>query len=63
MKRAVSISLGSVKRDKKVTITLLGEEISIERIGTDGDVEKATQMYNELDGKVDALAWAALTWG
>jgi len=63
MKRAVSISLGSVKRDKKVTITLLGEEISIERIGTDGDVEKATQMYNELDGKVDAFGVGGIDLG
>ncbi|RLC74922.1 MAG: quinate 5-dehydrogenase [Chloroflexi bacterium] len=63
MKRAVSISLGSVKRDKKVTITLLGEEISIERIGTNGDVEKATQLYNELDGKVDAFGVGGIDLG
>ena len=55
MKRAVSVSLGSTKRDKQVAITLLGEEISIERIGTDGDVERAIQLYNELDGEVDAF--------
>jgi hypothetical protein len=55
MKRAVSISLGSSKRNKAVTVTLLGEEISIERIGTDGDMEKAAQLYKELDGKVDAF--------
>ena len=63
MKRAVSISLGSVKRDKKATITLFGEEISIERIGTDGDVEKATQLYNELDGKVDAFGVGGIDLG
>jgi len=55
MKRAVSISLGSKSRDKKVVTTLLGEEVSIERIGTDGDEEKAYQLYCELDGKVDAF--------
>lgn len=55
MKRAISISLGSNTRDKQVTLTLLGEEITIERIGTDGDMKKATQLYNELDGKVDAF--------
>jgi len=63
MKRAVSISLGSVKRDKKVTITLLGEEITIERIGTNGDVEKAIQLYNELDGKVDAFGVGGIDLG
>ena len=55
MKRAVSISLGSNIRDKQVTLTLLGEEIVIERIGTGGDMKKAIQMYNELDGQVDAF--------
>ncbi len=55
MKRAVSISIGSSKRDKAVTIKLLGEEVSIERIGTDGDMEAAALKYKELDGKVDAF--------
>jgi hypothetical protein len=55
MKRAVSISIGSSKRNKAVTINLLGEEISIERIGTDGDMEAAALKYKELDGKVDAF--------
>lgn len=52
MKRAVSISIGSSKRDKAVEIDLLGERISIERIGTDGDMERAAQLYGGLDGKV-----------
>ncbi|NMC13360.1 MAG: quinate 5-dehydrogenase [Chloroflexi bacterium] len=55
MKRAVSISIGSSKRDKAVEVELLGEKVSIERIGTDGDMEKAAQLYKELDGKVDAF--------
>jgi len=55
MKRAVSISIGSSKRDKAVEIELLGERIQIERIGTDGDMEKAALLYKELDGKVDAF--------
>jgi hypothetical protein len=55
MKRAVSISLGSAKRDKAVELELLGQPISIERIGTDGDIAKATALFTELDGKVDAL--------
>jgi hypothetical protein len=33
----------------------LGEQVRIERIGTDGDMDRATQLYNELDGKVDAF--------
>ncbi len=55
MKRAVSISIGSSKRNKAVEVTLLGEKISIERIGTDGDMEAAALKYQELDGTVDAF--------
>src|SRR5512135_734569 len=55
MKRAVSISIGSSKRDKAVEVTLLGEKVSIERLGTDGDMEKAAIKYKEMDGKVDAF--------
>ena len=55
MKRAVSISIGSSKRNKSVEVDLLGERVQIERIGTDGDMEKAAQLYKELDGKVDAF--------
>jgi len=55
MKRAVSISLGSSRRDHKVTINLLGQEVSVERIGTDGNVQRAMALYEELDGQVDTF--------
>lgn len=55
MKRAVSVSIGSSKRDKTVEVKLLGEDVRIERIGTDGDMEKAAQLFKELDGEVDAF--------
>ena len=55
MKRAVSVSLGSSRRDKRVEIELLGQWVRIERIGTDGDVRKAMALFSELDGQVDAL--------
>ncbi|HEX9796932.1 MAG TPA: hypothetical protein VGA52_08070 [Anaerolineales bacterium] len=55
MKRAVSVSIGSSKRDKSIEIELLGERILIERIGTDGDMQRATELFNSLDGQVDAL--------
>jgi hypothetical protein len=55
MKRAVSVSIGSSKRNKSVELELLGEKILIERIGTDGDMEEAAQLYKELDGQVDAF--------
>ncbi|MCA9972819.1 MAG: hypothetical protein KC425_21530 [Anaerolineales bacterium] len=55
MKQAVSISLGSSERDKRVELELLGEHVIIEREGTDGDVERAIARFTELDGQVDAL--------
>ncbi|HET89509.1 MAG TPA: quinate 5-dehydrogenase [Chloroflexi bacterium] len=60
MKRAVSVSLGSSSRDKKVIINLAGEQISVERIGTDGDVDAARRTFAELDGQVDALGVGAV---
>lgn len=55
MKRVVSISLGSSKRDKSQDVTILGEEFKIERIGVDGDLKRFGDMFAELDGTVDAL--------
>jgi hypothetical protein len=55
MKRAVSVSLGSSARDKRVVAHFKGEPIRVERIGTDGDVPKAQRLFAELDGVVDAL--------
>lgn len=55
MKRAVSISIGSSKRNKAVEVNLLGEKVSVERIGTDGDMEAAALKFKELDGTVDAF--------
>jgi len=55
MKRAISISIGSSKRDKTVEIDLLGEHVNLERRGTDGDMKEAARLYQELDGKVDAF--------
>jgi hypothetical protein len=55
MKRTVSISLGSPKRDKKVIVDLNGVKISLERIGTGGDAQAARHLFTELDGQVDVL--------
>lgn len=36
-------------------MSILGEEIIIERIGTDGDINKAIEKIKELDGRVSAI--------
>ena len=60
MKRVVSVSLGSSKRNHSVDITVLGQEFRVERVGTDGDMEKAIQMIRELDGTVDAFGMGGI---
>lgn len=55
MIRAVSISIGSSRRNKMVEIAILGKTVSLERIGTDGDLIKAASLFTELDGQVGAL--------
>ncbi len=63
MKRAVSISLGSARRDKVVEIDLLGERVRVERIGVNGDIAKAMALFAELDGQVDAFGVGGIDLG
>jgi hypothetical protein len=60
MKRVVSISLGSSRRDKQVTAELLGETFQIARIGTDGDPAKFKELVEKFDGTVDAITLGGL---
>lgn len=55
MKHVVGISLGSSTRDHVVTVKLLGEEYKIERIGTDGNMQKMIEKIRDMDGYVDAF--------
>jgi hypothetical protein len=55
VKRIVSISVGSSARDHITRHTFLGQECEISRRGTNGDFQKAIELYKELDGKVDAF--------
>jgi hypothetical protein len=61
MKRIVSVSLGSSSRDHRVVTKICGEDFLIERIGTDGDYEKAIALVRELDGKVDAFGMGGIS--
>lgn len=54
-KKAVSVSLGSSARDKRIEVQLLGQKVIMERTGTDGNVQKATTLFTAMDGRVDAL--------
>ncbi len=54
-KHIVSVSLGSSERNAKSTLQLKGQTFIIERLGTDGNLQKARQLLEKLDGRVDAL--------
>ncbi|MCK9526141.1 MAG: quinate 5-dehydrogenase [Limnochordia bacterium] len=60
MRRIVSVSIGSSQRDSKAVVTVCGEEFSVERIGTDGDMQKAIALIKELDGKVAAFGMGGI---
>ncbi|HPA53754.1 MAG TPA: quinate 5-dehydrogenase, partial [Bacillota bacterium] len=44
MKHIVSISIGSSRRNHKVSMNINNEEIIVERIGTDGDIQMAIKL-------------------
>jgi len=60
VKHVVSVSLGSSKRNKRTAQEFLGEKTIVERIGTDGSIEKAIEIIKELDGKVDAFGMGGI---
>jgi hypothetical protein len=60
LKHVVSISIGSSSRNHKAEVEIFGEQFVIERLGTDGDMNKAVQMVREMDGKVDAFGMGGI---
>lgn len=60
MKKIISISLGSDKRDHRVEAEFLGEKFIIERKGTNGDKKRAAQLFTELDGQYDAFGMGGI---
>lgn len=63
MKRVVSISLGSSKRNHSVDTTLLGEPIRLERLGADGDQSQMRRLFLSLDNEVDAFGFGGADLG
>lgn len=55
MKRVVSVSLGSSRRDHRAEVDFLGESFLVERRGVDGRFKNAQALLRELDGQVDAI--------
>lgn len=60
MKKVLSISLGSSRRDHRVEKEILGEKFLVERRGTNGNKKKAYRLFTELDGKYDAFGMGGI---
>jgi len=56
MKRVVSVSIGSSKRNASAEVELLGETFLLERVGTDGSFEKAIELIKKLDADPEVAA-------
>ncbi|MFT5300190.1 MAG: hypothetical protein ACI87E_005150 [Mariniblastus sp.] len=63
MKKVVSISLGSSQRNHETTVSLLGQQVHIRRIGVDGDFTRARELFLELDGEVDVFGMGGCEFG
>lgn len=63
MKRILSVSLGDPARDKVAEITLAGQTVRLERLGTGGDRDRAAALLREHDGRVDAFGLGGVDLG
>ncbi len=60
MKKVLSVSIGSASRDHTTRREFLGQEVELSRQGTNGDLNKALEMYKQYDGVVDAFGVGGL---
>lgn len=60
VKRVVSVSIGSSRRNHTVDLELLGQHFRVERIGTDGSMDKAVELIRQLDGQVAAFGMGGI---
>jgi hypothetical protein len=62
LKRAVSVSLGTSRRDFTSRVRIAGREVEVRRIGCDGSVERLAALLRELDGRVEAIGLGGLNF-
>jgi len=60
MKHVVSVSLGSSSRNHSTTVQLLGQDVFVERIGTDGSRARVLDAIRAHDGQVDAFGMGGI---
>jgi len=57
MKHILGVSLGSSERDFDVTVAIGGEQVRLQRLGTDSDTQRFAHLLEQYDGKVDAFGF------
>lgn len=55
-KKVISISLGLSSEDYHFSTKIFDEEVSIKRFGTDGDLDRASELITQFDGQADVIA-------
>ncbi len=55
MKQVIGISLGSKRQNFRFNDNFLGEDLSVQRIGTDGDTVKALRLLRQFKNKAAAI--------
>ncbi len=59
-KMIVSVSLGPSSRDFGFVTTMFGQDIQVQRFGTNGDVQLARELVARFDGQADAIGLGAM---
>jgi len=60
MRRVISISVGTSKRDYEFQTKFLGKEITVKRIGCDGDMDELVERMYDWEGEVDVIGLAGV---
>jgi len=55
-KEIISLSLGSSLRDYEYTTDVFGDAFHVQRLGTDGDLERVRTLIASFDGKVNVIS-------
>ena len=61
MKKIVTVSLGSSKKDFEFTTEFLGQEFSIHRMGADESVTKAWELMRRQQAHADAIGLSEIS--
>ncbi len=62
MKQIVSVSLGSSDNDYEFETEFMGQKFNIKRLGTDGDIDVASEILSDWESRADALGVGGLNF-